>query len=289
MERSVWKRLGIAPTDDARAIKKAYSARLKEIDPDSEPQAFIALRDARDAALAGFGSSGPAPAVEPVRPRTAGITRPEADRDVPASPGPKPEGPGRRPEPGPKPRSPWQIPSIEEHLARISAMLLDPGPDSVDADRLAKEGAALLRHPDMGLITRSEEVEAWLGQVILNAMPRSDVLLAPVIAHFGWVEKAKAWNCPWYVEAAVARARDCRYRDQVLRAHGPAMRALAEPPPPRTNALIAWAVAELLDEIRDDYPGLERDFDPATIAWWDEAIEAQRQRFAFRWLQRLAS
>ncbi|WP_157215713.1 hypothetical protein [Flavisphingomonas formosensis] len=47
-----WAELGIDPTDDARAIKRAYAGRLKQIDMDADPDAYIALRDARDAALA---------------------------------------------------------------------------------------------------------------------------------------------------------------------------------------------------------------------------------------------
>lgn len=49
---SLWRQhgldelLAIAPTDDTRAIKKAYAARLKVVRPDDDPIAFQALRDA---------------------------------------------------------------------------------------------------------------------------------------------------------------------------------------------------------------------------------------------------
>ena len=43
---SCWTILGIAPTSDQRAIRMAYAARLKEIDPEADPQAYIALREA---------------------------------------------------------------------------------------------------------------------------------------------------------------------------------------------------------------------------------------------------
>ncbi|WP_114954426.1 J domain-containing protein [Sphingosinicella terrae] len=48
--RWVWNRLGLAPTADRREIRKAYAARLKAIDTDADPQAFIALREAWEAA-----------------------------------------------------------------------------------------------------------------------------------------------------------------------------------------------------------------------------------------------
>lgn len=280
MDRSAWKRLGIAPTEDSRAIRKAYAARLKGIDPEQDPQAFIALREARDAALGLIDLPLPAPAVQRA-PEEAPQLRPEPKAAAAAE---------TREPPPPRPRkSPWQLPTLEEHQARLSALLFAPGRDSVDADALAAEAAALLRHPDLTLIGRAEQVEAWLAHAIVDAIPRSDALLAPAIAHFGWGEKAKAWNCPWPIEAAVARAADCRFRDAAWSGdHGPAMRVLAKPPPARTNALIAWAVGELLTEIRDNHPSLERDFDPDTIAWWDAELEARRRRFPWNLLRRLA-
>ena len=41
-----WQRLAIKPTSDLRAIKKAYAVQLKLMDPETDPNAFIALREA---------------------------------------------------------------------------------------------------------------------------------------------------------------------------------------------------------------------------------------------------
>ena len=41
-----WTVLGIAPTADLVAIKKAYAARLKRTRPDDDAAAYQALRDA---------------------------------------------------------------------------------------------------------------------------------------------------------------------------------------------------------------------------------------------------
>jgi hypothetical protein len=48
-----WDVLGIAPTDDPAAVRRAYAARLKLLDVDRDPAAFIRLRAALDDALAG--------------------------------------------------------------------------------------------------------------------------------------------------------------------------------------------------------------------------------------------
>lgn len=47
----MWDELGIAPSDDPKAIRRAYAARLKELDPDRDPAAFARLREAYERAL----------------------------------------------------------------------------------------------------------------------------------------------------------------------------------------------------------------------------------------------
>lgn len=48
---TVWETLGIEPTNEQAAIKRAYAARLKQVRPDEDPAGFQALREARDEAL----------------------------------------------------------------------------------------------------------------------------------------------------------------------------------------------------------------------------------------------
>jgi hypothetical protein len=47
----MWDELGIAPCEDPKAIRRAYAARLKRLDPDRDPQAFARLRSAFERAL----------------------------------------------------------------------------------------------------------------------------------------------------------------------------------------------------------------------------------------------
>ena len=57
-----WACLGIAPTDAADAVRRAYRERLKTTGPETDPEGFQRLRAAYEAALAGARSS-PAPPV----------------------------------------------------------------------------------------------------------------------------------------------------------------------------------------------------------------------------------
>jgi hypothetical protein len=58
---SAWRRLGIEPTKEVAAIRSAYAAVLKSIDPDADPAGFEALRKAREQALAWARSADAAP------------------------------------------------------------------------------------------------------------------------------------------------------------------------------------------------------------------------------------
>ena len=51
----MWEELGIAPCQDAKAIRRAYAGRLKKLDPDRDPEAFARLRRAFEWALNGAG------------------------------------------------------------------------------------------------------------------------------------------------------------------------------------------------------------------------------------------
>ncbi len=63
----MWDVLAIAPTDDPKAIRRAYAARLREIDPDRERETFARLRQALEWALASARQPArPAPARDPV-------------------------------------------------------------------------------------------------------------------------------------------------------------------------------------------------------------------------------
>ena len=51
-ELDIWKELGIEKTKDEKAIKKAYYVRLKQVNPEDDPEGFKVLRAAYDEAAA---------------------------------------------------------------------------------------------------------------------------------------------------------------------------------------------------------------------------------------------
>jgi hypothetical protein len=78
---NVWAELGIPPTADPAAIRKAYAAKLRDIDQDKDAPAFMALRHAFTEALR-LTQSAPPPVVlppdAPARPRDPQALQDEA-------------------------------------------------------------------------------------------------------------------------------------------------------------------------------------------------------------------
>ena len=74
----MWDELGISPCRDPKAIRRAYAARLKKLDPDNDPAAFTRLREALEWALAEVEDT----AAQPFRPNRARPLDTEAVQDA---------------------------------------------------------------------------------------------------------------------------------------------------------------------------------------------------------------
>jgi hypothetical protein len=66
----MWDELGIGPSDDPKAIRRAYAARLKKLDIDTDPAAFARLREALEWALAEI-DDGASRSFQPARARSS--------------------------------------------------------------------------------------------------------------------------------------------------------------------------------------------------------------------------
>ncbi len=263
-DAEVWTRLGIEPTDDTRAIRKAYAARLKTIDPDTDPAAFIALREALEEALAYARECQMEDRFEP---QEIG-----ASQAVVAGPG--------RPAPA-RPPSPWAMKSVDDHAARINELLFGDGTAAEIHDPLRDETEALLRHPELDVIGRSDAIELWLADTIVEAIPRSDPMIEPAISRFGWAEKLGHWDCPFSVQLIFDRTADCRFREELAQPgheHHRAFATLTAEPPKRAGFRLRWELRRFLREVRADHATLERDLHAGTLEWWEGEDERRRRR-----------
>lgn len=110
----IWKVLGIAPTDDARAIKRAYAEQLRAHHPEDDPEGFQRVQEAYERAreqarsARGAGGARVAGPGAPVAPRAADgpPAAPAASRGADRAPGERPAATAAHPAAGWTPGAP---------------------------------------------------------------------------------------------------------------------------------------------------------------------------------------
>jgi hypothetical protein len=261
VEDRVWALLGIAPTDDQRAIRVAYSAKLRDIDPGSDPQAFIVLREAFEAVrsgkpdhIAALSSDNPAP-IESIAAEAS---------ESPLSTLAKLLHSGRH--------------------KRGRAALATPD----QAREMAELWRAVVNDPQMERVSYYHQVEQQIIVLILECAPLSDPLVDRSISFFGWLKTSEDAAQPATVAAILHRQRLLILIDQLEAGHDlqRAWRELTTPVSgtPVRGTVYRGFVEELLGLAQTDYPGLEQYFDPARVALWDvdepgpRLSHAQRRR-----------
>lgn len=116
-----WPVLGIAPTDDERAIKRAYAAKLKTVRPDEDPEGFQALVEARDLAML---LRGPMPGFEEGEPGgDAGGEADDLHEDDAPSPAEAEAEPADEPGPDSLTGTDDDVPLPEDRAAGIAAAI----------------------------------------------------------------------------------------------------------------------------------------------------------------------
>src|SRR5215471_14677230 len=83
---AMWEELGIVPTADPKAIRRAYAGRLRGLDPDRDPAAFQRLRQAFEAALS---QAEQPPRAAPQTTRKPQLTLPTPESDAEPAPPPR--------------------------------------------------------------------------------------------------------------------------------------------------------------------------------------------------------
>jgi hypothetical protein len=249
---AAWRMLDIEPTADRRAVKRAYAARLKAIDPDRDIQIFLKLRDALEVAEAaatrlaaraaraaerndpdegesgaddgvrfdwrggdGFGDpSGIAVRVGAIDSGMSFAEPPLASRpEVPVEPAPL-ELPASA---GPDPR-PVEI--VDPEPAEVDprdlvAKALFGRHDDHDRPHLVEAVEALLADDRMERLDFAAETEEWLAYVLAQAGEAADPVIPLVARHFNWAaELGAALQRPTIARVAT-RADDLHCADML--------------------------------------------------------------------------
>jgi TPR repeat protein len=248
---SLWAVIGIAPTTDTRAIRKAYTAKLKALNVEEQPAAFIELREAFEAALAhaergaaGFEADA-APRLVLVRTSRLPTKSPTDSEpaDVDAFPDPEPaQGPPPEPAPPriaarkagaplvrpadqPKPEASPKIArrgvtrpikperSLQEQddLFTLVRLLRGQGDIADVAPEICQITRRILASDAMQDIDQATDGEAFLADLIVETSPRSDVMAPIVINHFRWGADEVTSRASRAVQQVLQRQEDLAY------------------------------------------------------------------------------
>jgi hypothetical protein len=267
MAPAIWDVLGIAPTRDRTAIRRAYAAVLKVTNPEEKPAEFQILRNAYERALALAAQ----PAV--TEPLPAQVPPP------PGAPVPEPV-PAALPALEELPAAPLDVPAASPMQVYGSACgtleLLLRHAASTQAE-IETAFAAILAQPVFQLVGVQAQTEQWLLSLIIATMPRSDPLVAPAIAQFHWRQNMISRRDAALVQKVLRREDDIKWREKIL-AHQSSDREAFQAlqgPPPRQGSLWrlmrpgrAAAVTKLLLLMERDHASLLNEFNQEALAYW---------------------
>ena len=268
-----WDVLGVEPTTDQSAIRRAYAARLKTIDADRDPAAFIKLREAFEQARneATWADLDEDDAQEPLEPVALAAEATLAARPPERTPPP--------PEPEPAP-SPWAPPRPEDFDARAAALLQLLDREGADIWATPDEAEAMLAHwralatdPRLDQIGRFAEAEQWFAHLVARNSPFSDPLVGPVSDFFGWMAAAGDISQSPAVAFVAQRRRLLDFAAAVDQPGHPLHRAWIELTTPATERsrrgrVPGRDIEKLIETVRRDVPGLEANFDGYRVSLW---------------------
>jgi hypothetical protein len=292
-----WSRLGIDPTSDTGAIRKAYADVLRSLNPDEDIAGFADLRRARDFALREAARL----AAQPPRGDSDdedegaqegdlyGLGEPDEDDDPywDEDDGGWDIAPAFTPGAGAAPAPPPELSEAQQRAQaawdRILAVLYpggDPSDDAVTHEEL-DEGLAALA----ALIARAEEadleehdaLDSALADLFARTWPRSAPFVEPANAAFHWLDESGALEERAALRFLNQRLKGMRFHDKVRVPGHPLHKAWEElSRPGRAGAFDRLKVNRLdvhrlLVGMRERYPELEAHLDPERVASWESS------------------
>ena len=265
-----WKILGIEPTEDNGAIRRAYARKLKALDIDREIEAYAALRQARDHALS-------------IAKKAAGA----ATQDVPRY-----ERDAREAHPA----SNVAFAAQNESDASTSAEPREPIPPEILRDILFPNGeysddalshedwmtgeaavAAIAAEAHESPIDKQAAIDEWMAHHLAMAWPRSAPFVSGAAQLFGWMEDSGQLGERDAVLFLNTRLRGLRFLEKVQEPKHPFYRAwkiLSQPGAPGKLDFLRASrddVARLLKGIRQRYPEIESYLNPRQVQSWERA------------------
>jgi hypothetical protein len=260
-----WEALGIAPTGDVPAIRKAYAALLKAIDVDSDADGFVRLHAAFKRAL-GAAEGG-----------AEGRAEGRAEPPAPGRGGAGPAGPAPDGAPRPAPAPDWTPDAGAAALQRLWT-LLDEAAGEPDAEALRATTAEILGQPEMHNVDHAGRMESVLAEIAWRAIPRSDPIAPLLVRFFHWESRRGRIDQPLAFDTLIARARGqdllglTADPDHPLHQAYLSLLGWGEDPDRALHREIGSDVGHLLRVIRERAPAAMDSLHPARVAQWDARL-----------------
>jgi hypothetical protein len=295
--QDIWATLGIERTNDQRAIRSAYAAKLKTIDVDGNPAAFVALREAfewaqQDARYADYqdwdeddlGGELDSSDLDTGDLDDSNATAPPPVDLVKAPTEPNEEITAEDAPPGPDSvaENPWAEPDGHEIYDAMSDLLYHAQERNrnlmeEEYNKLTALTDSFIRWLDNATIDEARDYEFALAHLMAATIPRSDVMLYKIPAYFGWENSAGNYDVPEQVEILLER-RDAnqaltRLMDPQHRLSA-AFKALTSPTETsRKNGQLRMEARELIASARTHHPSLLAAFDYDRLAEWEKTLQ----------------
>lgn len=261
MAREPWKTLGIASTRDIAEIRRAYASKLRDTNPEDDPEAFQALRAAYESALQ-FAAAPSKPARRKIA-RSAAAPNSAPSREVADAP--------------------VRDSTANDHVVPLRQLERLLGHAVSSKDELLDAFEVLLRSPSLEQVDVHAAVEQAVAVLILQYAPQSDPLVAPAVDIFGWKARLNAaTKKPSPADVVLERLADLQFLAAVASPTHELYGAYARLKAIDTRKDRFWRLAnlyyrggirKLLCAIDEEHPTLRRNFDEDTLAWWRNDVQ----------------
>jgi hypothetical protein len=254
--QNIWDILGIAPTNDAQELRRAYMRKLKVTNPEDDAEAFKRLRQAYEFAL-NIGRFA-------VELKTEEATAPPAvDESVVATA-----------QDAPPVESAAM--ALDSALASLACELQrQPDVDESKAISLLNE---ILRAENLERLDLLQSLDDRLAELLASASPRSDFLMAAASERLEWRQREQDASLSGHARRVLLRLRTIAFLEHLKNGNGDealAWARLKAPPNPTARWLRAyvfahstWPEVSLIKHLEHEYPEAIRELNADNVAWW---------------------